>query len=84
MDVALYAGTPTRWIVESLDQNSCAVFLQVPSLGLAVTLHACENTIDLPALEPGRIAYSCSMGMYGGQLTVVPPPSGAGSGSRGG
>jgi sulfite exporter TauE/SafE/copper chaperone CopZ len=84
VDAALYAGMPTRWIIESLDQNSCAVFLQVPSLGLAVTLHEGENTIDLPALEPGRIAYSCSMGMYGGQLRVVAPASGAGPGSPGG
>ena len=84
VDAALYAGMPTRWIVESLDQNSCAVFLQVPSLGLAVTLHAGENTIDLPALEPGRVSYSCSMGMYGGQLTVVAPPSGVGPASPGG
>lgn len=82
-NAALYAGMPTRWIVESLDQNSCAVFLQVPSLGLAVTLHAGENSIDLPALEPGRIAYSCSMGMYGGQLTVVAPPSAGRPGSPG-
>ena len=82
---ALYAGMRTRWIVESLDQNSCAVFLQVPSLGLAVTLHEGENTIDLPALEPGRVAYSCSMGMYGGQLSVVAPPAGgAGPTSPGG
>lgn len=63
VDTAIYAGMPTRWIVESLDQNSCAVFLQVPSLGLAVTLHEGENTIDLPALQPGRVAYSWSMGM---------------------
>jgi sulfite exporter TauE/SafE/copper chaperone CopZ len=83
-DAALYAGMPTRWIIESLDQNSCAVFLQVPSLGLAVTLHDGENTVDLPALEPGRVAYSCSMGMYGGQLTVIEPPSGAVPGSPGG
>lgn len=78
-DAALYAGMPTRWIVESLDASSCAIFLQVPSLGLAVTLHEGENAIDLPPLEPGRIAYSCSMGMYGGQLTVVRPPQGTGA-----
>lgn len=83
-DAALYAGMPTRWIVESLDARSCAIFLQVPALNLAVTLRPGENTIDLPALKPGRIAYSCSMGMYGGQLTVVAPPSGAGIGSPGG
>jgi sulfite exporter TauE/SafE/copper chaperone CopZ len=70
-DASLYAGVPTRWIVESLEAGSCAVFLQVPSLGLSVTLRPGDNAIDLPPLEPGRIAYSCSMGMYGGSLTVV-------------
>jgi len=78
-DAALYAGMPTRWIVESLDAQSCAVFLQVPSLGIAVTLQAGENTIDLPPLDPGRIGYTCSMGMYGGQLTVVEAPQGLGA-----
>jgi sulfite exporter TauE/SafE/copper chaperone CopZ len=73
---ALYAGVPTRWIVDSLG-GGCAVFLQVPSLGLAITLHDGENVIDLPPLEAGRIDYSCSMGMYGATLTVVDPPAGA-------
>jgi plastocyanin domain-containing protein len=76
-DTALYAGVPTRWIVESLDSNTCAAFLEVPSLGLSVTLHKGENTIDLPPLEPGRVSYTCSMGMYGGTLTVVEASSGA-------
>ena len=70
-DAALYAGLPTRWIIESLAGGSCAIFLQSPALGLAVTLEEGDNPIDLPPLEPGRIAYSCSMGMYGGTLTVV-------------
>lgn len=77
-NAALYAGIPTRWIVESLEARSCAIFLQVPSLGIAVTLEEGENTIELPALPPGRVAYTCSMGMYGGQLTVVEAPQGVG------
>ncbi len=73
-EAAIYAGVPTRWVVESLGGGSCAIFLQVPSLGLAVTLHEGDNVIDLPPLEAGRIAYTCSMGMYGATLTVVEPP----------
>ncbi len=80
---ALYAGLPTRWIVESLDARSCAIFLQVPSLGIAVTLRQGENTIELPALPAGRVGYTCSMGMYGGQLTVVDAPGEAGAGPGG-
>jgi sulfite exporter TauE/SafE/copper chaperone CopZ len=76
-NASLYAGMPTRWIVESLESRSCAVFLQVPSLGIAVTLHKGENVIDLPPLRTGRIQYMCSMGMYGGQLTVVDGPPAA-------
>jgi sulfite exporter TauE/SafE/copper chaperone CopZ len=72
-DTALYAGLPTRWIVDSLEPRSCAVFLVVPKLDIAVTLAKGENVIDLPPLEPGTIAYTCSMGMYGGTLTVVEP-----------
>jgi sulfite exporter TauE/SafE len=76
-NVSIYAGVPTRWIIDSKDGGSCAVFLQVPSLGIAVTLQPGENVIDLPALQSGRVQYMCSMGMYGGQLTVVdgPPPA---------
>lgn len=73
-NAAIYAGVPTRWIVESLEARSCAIFLQVPSLNLAVTLREGENVIDLPAMRPGTIQYMCSMGMYGGQLTVVEAP----------
>ena len=76
-EASLYSGLPTRWIVDSLGGGSCAIFLQVPSLGLAVTLKKGENVIDLPPLEAGRIEYSCSMGMYGASLTVVDAPSGA-------
>ena len=79
-NVSIYAGIPTRWVIDSKDGGSCAVFLQVPSLGIAVTLRPGENVIDLPALQSGRVQYMCSMGMYGGQLTVVdgqPPAEGA-------
>jgi len=84
-NVSIYAGVPTRWVIDSRDGGSCAVFLQVPSLGIAVTLRPGENVIDLPALQAGRVQYMCSMGMYGGQLTVVdgPPPAAEGPSARG-
>jgi len=83
-NATLYAGIPTRWIVESLGGSSCAIFLTVPSLGLAVTLQPGDNPIDLPALKPGRIQYTCSMGMYGGTLTVVEKQTGMIGGPTGG
>jgi hypothetical protein len=43
-------------------------------------LHAGVNTIDLPALPAGTLSYSCAMGMYGGLITVVDPPTGGAAG----
>ena len=60
--------------------KTCASFLVVPDLGIQMILHEGSNTIDLPALKPGRLAYSCSMGMYGGTITVVERPAGGAGG----
>ena len=74
-------GIPTRWTIESSTASTCAAFLVVPELGIQVRLHEGSNTIDLPALPPGTLAYSCAMGMYGGRITVVERPTGASGGS---
>ena len=67
----VYAGLPIRWIVESQDPQSCAIELRAPSVGVSVTLVKGINTIELPAQRAGRVMFSCSMGMYGGSITVV-------------
>jgi plastocyanin domain-containing protein len=83
-NVSIYAGLPTRWTIESTDARSCAIFLIVPRLGIQVRLTDGSNTIDLPPLQPGKVAYTCSMGMYGGSITVVERPTGASAGSAAG
>jgi hypothetical protein len=84
VEASLYAGVPTRWIVESLEGGSCAIFMQAPALGLQVLLQEGENVIELPALDPGRIDYTCSMGMYAASLRVVEGAPEARAGSAGG
>ena len=71
----------TRWTIQSLTTATCAASLVVPSLGIRMRLNEGPNTIDLPALPPGTLAYTCSMGMYGGQITVVERPTGSTGGS---
>jgi len=83
-NVSIYAGIPTRWTIESTNASTCAVLLAVPSLGIQVRLRLGSNTVDLPALPPGTLAYSCSMGMYGGRITIVERPTGASGGSASG
>jgi sulfite exporter TauE/SafE/copper chaperone CopZ len=74
-NVTIDAGVPTTWTIESTAAGSCATALVVPSLGISARLKLGPNTIDLPALPAGVLRYSCSMGMYSGTITVVPPPA---------
>ena len=71
----VYAGTPITWVVESQDPQSCAVALRAPTIGVSVNLTKGLNSIELPPQPVGRIAFSCSMGMYGGSIDVIEPPS---------
>ncbi len=71
----VYAGLPIRWVVEAGDPQSCSSSLRAPSLGVAATLTLGPNVFELPAQEPGFIRFSCSMGMTGGDITVIPLPS---------
>ena len=82
-NVAIYAGTPTHWTIQSKSTASCAASIVVPTLGISEQLHVGSNAIELPALGPGTVYYSCSMGMYSGAITVVAraaTTSGGGSG----
>lgn len=70
-NAVIAAGVPTRWTIESASSRSCAAFLVVPDLGIQVALQKGDNVIELPALEAGTLAYTCSMGMYGATITIV-------------
>jgi uncharacterized protein len=74
-NVAIYAGTPTHWTIQSRSTASCAASLVVPGLNISRRLQVGANTIDLPALSAGTVYYSCSMGMYSGAITVVDRPA---------
>lgn len=76
-DVSIRAGIPTRWTITSRSQQSCAIFVRVPSLGAAFTLRDGDNEVDLPALRAGTYRYTCGMGMYAAQISVVDAPAGS-------
>jgi uncharacterized protein len=71
-DIQVHAGTPTRLIVRSDDATGCVRAFLIPSRRLERILPVNGDTvIDLGALQPGRLDYTCGMGMYTGRLTVV-------------
>jgi hypothetical protein len=74
--VAIYAGYPTRWTIESETTASCAASIVIPRFNFQTRLRLGSNVFELEALPPGRIDYSCSMGMYFGSVVIVEPPAG--------
>ncbi len=66
------AGLPTTLIVRSEKANGCVRSFVIPSLGVEKILPVHGDTrIDLGILKPGRLAYSCGMGMYTGKPTIT-------------
>ena len=70
----VYAGTKIRWVVRSTAPLSCPAALRAPSVGVRATLQEGDNVFELPAQQPATIEYHCAMGMYSGEIRVVPRP----------
>ena len=70
-NIAIYAGYPTVWTIESSTTATCAASLFAPGVDVRVRLAKGPNVINLPALPAGTLDYTCAMGMYGGRITVV-------------
>ena len=78
-DTHVYAGIPIRWMVDATDRWDCSAFLRVPDLDVSVNLAEGMNTVDLPALAPGVLPFTCVMGMYSGNLIAIDAPNPANS-----
>lgn len=63
---------PVSIIINSKNNRSCARAFTIPSLGISKLLpeNGTEN-ISFTPTSTGRIAFSCSMGMYTGVINVV-------------
>jgi sulfite exporter TauE/SafE/copper chaperone CopZ len=70
-NITLKAGVPVRWVIDGTQAGGCTSGIIVPSLNISRTLQAGANVIEIPAQNPGRIPFSCSMGMVRGSFTVI-------------
>lgn len=70
-DLQVQAGLSTTLIVRAKQARGCVRAFVIPSQGRQWILPEDGDTrIDLGMLEPGRLAYSCGMGMYTGSITI--------------
>lgn len=69
--ITIKKGVPVKWIIDAQAPYSCASSLVVPSLKIQKNLKAGENIIEFTPEKAGKIAFSCSMGMYTGSFNVI-------------
>lgn len=62
---------PVRWVIDAQDISSCSSGLNVPALNITKNLQLGENVIEFTPTQVGKIKFTCLMGMYPGEFTVI-------------
>jgi len=66
------AGTPVQLVFRTNNTVGCTRAVVVPKLNLEQMLPKTGETIvELGILKPGRLGFTCSMGMYSGSIQVL-------------
>ncbi len=67
------AGIPVRWEVDASEAGGCLGVLVSRKLGIQKLLDQnAPNVIEFTPTVTGEVAFSCSMGMFRGNLTILP------------
>ncbi len=70
--VTVRAGAPTRLTFRTAGTQGCTRTVVVPSLRVNRLLPSTgDTTLELGTLKPGRLRYTCGMGMYSGTIEAV-------------
>lgn len=68
----LKAGVPTKLSLVTNGVLGCTRAFVIPSLGISRVLpETGKQTLEFTPKKTGRLAFTCSMGMYGGEFQVV-------------
>ena len=68
----LKRGVPVRLTLATNNTQGCARAFTIPDLNISKVLPVTgSETIEFTPAKAGRLAYSCSMGMYTGAFAVV-------------
>jgi sulfite exporter TauE/SafE/copper chaperone CopZ/plastocyanin len=70
-NLTIKAGVPVRWKIDGTQAYGCTSQIVIPDLGVTKSLAQGENIVEFTAPNPGRLAFSCSMGMVRGSFTVL-------------
>jgi sulfite exporter TauE/SafE/copper chaperone CopZ len=69
--MTIKAGVPVRWTIDGTNAGGCTTGIMIPSLNIVRQLTSGPNLIEFTAPTPGRLAFSCTMGMVRGSFNVL-------------
>jgi len=70
--IQVKAGIPVRLNLLTNGNYACTSIFKIPQLGITKTLPATgTETVNFIAQNPGKITWTCSMGMYRGVIEVI-------------
>jgi len=70
--ITVKSGEPVKLNLKSTGAYSCASAFRIPSLGISKNLQPNgTDFVEFTPKNPGKIAFTCSMGMYKGVIEVI-------------
>lgn len=70
--ITVKSGEPVKLNLKATGAYSCASAFRIPSLGISKNLQPNGlESIEFTPKNPGKIAFTCSMGMYRGVIEVI-------------
>ena len=70
-NLTIKAGVPVKWLIDGAGAIGCTSQIVIPDLNITRSLNSGMNEVDFTALNPGPLAFSCSMGMVRGSFNVL-------------
>lgn len=70
--IQVKAGVPVRLNLTASGGLGCTSFFRIPKLGITKELsQGGTETVDFTPQSPGKLTFTCSMGMYSGVIEVI-------------
>lgn len=68
----LKAGVSTKLTLTTQGGLGCTSIFRIPQLGIQVSLQQSPTqTVEFTPTQPGKITYTCAMGMYSGVIEII-------------
>lgn len=70
-NIQVQAGKPVKLNLNAVGKLGCISSFRIPQMGITKTLTSGLNEVEFTPPNPGKLTYTCSMGMFRGTIEVI-------------